>query len=190
MKNLIIIIFLIYTFSIMNCDGRYRSQKSHQQVLVDNKLFDSFSKQVQYIPEGYSEIVTDTILNNGYQIKMNYHSIETDYVLEENQTLNQIETAHHYKDFEAHLMVLKDDHLLINTLIDKSDFNKFENPSFWKKAIMQFLWVDYARSENNTLYLNTSFCTPDNQVCKDFVIKINEIGNLEIDAINLDEHIL
>ena len=47
--------------------------KTNTEVLKEHKLLDSFSEQIKYIPEKYTEVITDTILSNGFRVKIKYY---------------------------------------------------------------------------------------------------------------------
>jgi len=80
-----ITILLLILISLINCDGRDRAYKTNQEVLTENNLLESFSENVKYFPESYSEIETDSILNNDSRVviklftDMNSSVVKNDY---------------------------------------------------------------------------------------------------------------
>jgi hypothetical protein len=50
---------------------------------------------------------------------------------------------------------------------------------------MQFIWVDYNASTKTSVNINTSFCLPETETCKDYAITINKFGTIQIKEINL-----
>ena len=187
--NKLLFLFLL-TIAFVSCDGRDRKHKTNAEVLNENNLLDSFSEKLVFIPEKPIQIITDTILSNGFQVKLNYSSVENDIILKtikkENDTLTKI----HYKNFKAKLEVFKNGKAINKSTIDKSLFLEFENNDFWSKAIMQFIWIDYNTSTKNTLHLNTSFNIPDTDIYRDFILKIDNLGNIYIEEKYPSENII
>ncbi|GAA3655465.1 hypothetical protein [Flavivirga jejuensis] len=181
--------FLFFTILsivfLSSCDGRDRIYKTNAEILKENKLLESFTEEIKFVPETYTEIKTDTIFNNGFEVKIKYHSLESNFVLENRKSKNDSIIKIHHKNFEAQLLVLKNNTIINESLINKKLFYDFGSATFWNHAIMQFIWIDYDTSNEDTLYLNTSFCTPSTNECKDFTIKINKQGVLQIKNIDI-----
>lgn len=189
MRNLYILFFgLIIT--LISCDGRDRKYKTNAEVLKENKLFDSFSEEIKYFPEQRTEVFTDTILSTGFQVKIQYYSLDKSYSSETVKPSSEINKTLHFKNFEAQFQISKNNKLVTQNIINKKLFNKFESPTFWKQAIMQFVWVDYENSNENVIVLNTSFNIPKTEIYKDFSISINAFGNIKIREINLVENVI
>src|SRR5690606_36328526 len=78
-------IFLLVIATIVivsiSCDGRYRVFKTNTEDLIENKLLDSFSEIISYVPETYIEIVTDTILNSVFHVKLKIYTIMDKHVI-------------------------------------------------------------------------------------------------------------
>ena len=177
MKNNILLLSFLIVACFMNCDGRDRIYKTNAHILTENNQLDRFSKEIKFVPEAKVEIVTDTILNNGFQIKIVYNSIENSSVL---KTENNSTSTIHYKDFEAKLHVLKNGSTINQSLVNKELFHAFENTPFWESAIMQYIWIDYEASTTHKLFLNTSFNIPNTETYKDFVLMIDSSGTIQI----------
>ena len=73
--------FLASTIILISCDGRDRIYKTNAEVLHESNLFNVFSQQIKFIPEQSIEIETDTILSNGFQVKIKYYSVENNSIL-------------------------------------------------------------------------------------------------------------
>ena len=178
MKKLLILFSLILAF--ISCDGREKAYRKNQTVLKEANLLDSFTEQIKFFPETYTEIVTDTILSGGLQIKINYHSLENDFVLKITKTKEDTVVKEHFKNFEAQINFFKNNRLIIKNVINKDMFSEFENSDFWKDAIMQHVWVDYLTSNDKQICLNTTFNIPNTTIYKDYIILLNEDGTFKI----------
>jgi len=184
------IIFFVASITVLSCDGRNRKHKTNAEVLKENKLFNSFSEQIKYIPEQHTEVITDTILNTGFHIKTHYYALENDYSSKTVKASDNKNKISHFKNFEAQFQISKNNNLVAQNLINKERFYKFESPDFWKSAIMQFVWVDHENSTEDFVTLITSFNIPETEVYKDFSIVVDAFGKIKIRAINLVENIL
>ena len=49
--NKIALLLFILLVTLISCDGRERAHKSNTEVLIENKLLDSFSESIKYIPD-------------------------------------------------------------------------------------------------------------------------------------------
>jgi hypothetical protein len=184
MKKLIFLIFII-SIVFAHFDGQERKYSNNRDVLQSSNLLESFSKKVKYTPHEPVEIVTDTILSTGFEVKLKYLSLENNFIsnITTDEDLSAKET--HYKDFEAQLKVLIHGELITESLINKGLFQSYANAEFWKQAIMQHVWIDYQNSTNQYVQLNTSFRVLETETYKDFSILINSLGSIEIKEINL-----
>lgn len=181
-------IYIFFTsLTLLSCDGRNRKHKTNAEVLKENKLFKSFSKEIKYIPEQQTKIFTDTVLSSGFQIKLQYYSLDNEYAT---KTIKATNKTLHYKNFEARFAVYNDNKLVSNQIVNKKLFSNFESTDFWRKAIMQFVWIDYENSTENFLVLNTSFNIPETEVYKDFRIIVDATGNIKIKQTNLVESVI
>jgi hypothetical protein len=174
--NKLFVLFLL-SIAIISCDGRDRRHKSNAEVLHENKLLNSFSEKVEFVPKEHVQIITDTILSNGFQVKLNYNSIDYNAII---KAKKNTKSKTHYKNFQASIQVLKNGKLINEGLINKQLFQEFGTLSFWDDAIMQFIWIDYDASTENELCLNTSFNIPDTETYKDFILKIDKNGVIQI----------
>lgn len=181
----LLILFLFFIITLASCDGRDHAYKNNEAVLRDSNLLKSFSNRITCNPKQAVEIITDTILSNGFKIKMRYHSVSNDYVVTLNKSENDSTAEVHYHNFQSHFQVSKNNTVIIEDIIDKRLFYEFESPVFWKKAIMQYVWIDYEASSETSLNLKTSFRKPNSSNYKDFSISIYEDGTVAIKEINL-----
>ncbi len=175
MKQLTLLLMLVLAF--VSCDGRNRAHKSHIEVLKESRLFETFSEQFIQIPEKPINITTDTILSTGLRVKISYSSVDNDLIV---KTIKNTATKHYYRNFKATYLVLKDNTTIKIGSIDKNLFYNYASPSFWEKAVMQYVWVDYSHTKTNSVKLNTCFVIPTTTIVKDFSLIINQNGTTQI----------
>lgn len=182
--------FLLILTVLSSCDGRERAYKSNTEVLRATGLLESFSKETYLIPKVPFEIYTDTILSNGFQVKISYNSIEDDFVSKKTKSKIDSIINTNYKNFEAKLIVYKKEKIITEKTFNKCSFSKMGNKAFFQNAVMQFVWIDYEASNDHHITLNTSFCIPETESCKDFSIKVDSFGIVEIKEVSLISQIL
>lgn len=183
MNKLYILILIIITF--IGCDGRHRAHMSNEAVLREANLFQSFSEELKYIPEQPTEIVTDTLLSNGFHIKTTYHTIENSFVSKKANNKNETTTNTYHHNFEVQFQIHKSNFLIREGIINKQLFYKKDTHAFWQNAIMQFVWVDYEAMTEHSIQLNTSFNMPGTHTFKDYTITFYDDGQVVIKEINI-----
>lgn len=186
MKKLILLILLL-SICLISCDGRSRKHKTNAEVLRESKLLKSFSTQTKFLPNTPVEIITDTIFNNGFRVKLKYNSLENNFISKTIKSKNDFLIHTNYKNFEASILVLKNDKIISRGTLNKSLFNNDKTSSFWKTAIMQYVWINYETTTDDYLHLNTSFHIPETDIYKDFSIRIDTLGHIKITEINILE---
>ncbi|OYX23284.1 MAG: hypothetical protein B7Z06_10425 [Flavobacteriales bacterium 32-35-8] len=100
-------ILILITIAFIGCDGRLRAYMTNEDVLRETDLLESFSEELKYIPEQPTEIVTDTILSNGFHIKTTYHSIENSFVSKKAKNKNGKSINTHHHNFEVQFQIHK-----------------------------------------------------------------------------------
>ncbi len=189
--NKLFALFSVMIFAFASCDGRERKHKSNAEILKENNLLESFSEAITFVPKSYTEIKTDTLFNNGFSVKIKYRSLENSFAYIETKKLkNDSVSKTYYKNFEAQLLVLKDHSIVNQSLINKSFLQEFTGASISNEAVMQYVWIDAENSTAKNLFINTSFCIPNTDDCRDFTLNINDKGVLKIEEITRSPNII
>ncbi|WP_055437399.1 DUF4738 domain-containing protein [Lacinutrix algicola] len=180
MKNLLFVL-LIICFAISSCDGRDKIENSNTQFLKNYKLVDSISEDVKYFPENYNEFKIDTILSNGFRVKIkSFTDMESSY-LNEFKTDNTIH-KHYYRDNKATILV-SNNGVIFEKLIDKKLFYNFDSTlnQFFKEAILNGVWINKEKSTlNSNITININFCKPETDWCAFFDLIIEKDGKYRI----------
>ena len=174
----IIVLFFVF-ISLISCDGRDRVNKTNQDVLKEYNLLESFSENIQYIPETYTEIITDTTLDNGFRVKVKTYTEMQDNVFNE-FTIDTIKYKFYYRNYTSKLTVFFKNSLILDETINKSYLNKKENKEFWNSAVLGGISIDEHNSSNNEVYISILYCIPESEICKDFKIIVDKKGNKTI----------
>jgi len=179
MNKLIVLILLC--IALVNCDGRDRVFKTTEEALIENKLLDSFSESIKYFPEHYSETETDTILSNGFKVKIKtITDMENNYLDEFKQ--DSITHKHYYRDLKS-IITITHNKVVFEEQIDK-DFilnldSEFE--SLAKESVLSNVWLDQEKSlSNSNSTINILYCKPETDWCTFFRLIVDKDGQFSL----------
>jgi hypothetical protein len=167
MKTIIIILTLLSFSLVLSCDGRSRTFKTEIEVLKENKLLDSFSEKINYYPKTYTEVVTDTILNSGFKVKIKYWSDDNNMLTDSYETdgINHID---YYHEFNADIEIKKENQIIFSKTINKDFINRFSasKQNRINQSILQNIWLDELHSEEKKqLIIYLEYCEPKTDRC-------------------------
>ncbi len=174
--NKLLILFILIIVTLTSCDGRGRKHKTNEDVLKENKLLDSFTENIKYIPETYTEVETDTILSNGFRVKIKTYTEMEDNVFNE-FTIDTIKYKFYYRNYTGKLDVFYNDRSILKETINKSYLNKNKDKAFWDDAIMAGIYLDEHNSTKKEVFISVLYCIPESEICKEFNIIIDKEGN-------------
>jgi len=142
---------LLYLFSIilifvLSCDGRERVHKTNEEVLIENKLLDSFSENVKYFPTEYTEQTIDTIFSNGITSKMTFYSDMKNAVYAE-EIIDSITHKTFYREFVVDVKIDSINNSIFNEKIDKSYLVK--QKAFSQEEAKLYILNDFSISSLN-----------------------------------------
>ncbi|MBP1840845.1 hypothetical protein [Formosa algae] len=178
------ILLLIVTCS--SCDGRDKSHKKPKQILADNGLLESFSERINYVPEHYTETVTDTILHTGYHVRIkSYTDMNSNILTTEKKDSLDIKTF--FRTPVAEVAVDFKNETIFNHIISKTFISdKLENVS---EALhpyqLKSVWIDDDHiASTDTVQMQILFCKP-NVISdhKSFLLSISKTGDYKITEI-------
>jgi hypothetical protein len=183
MKTLFSTLILILVICLSSCDGRDRVFKTNTEVLIENKLLDSFSEKITYIPETYTEFVTDTILSNGFHVKMKTFTTMNKHVLNEFKQDSIIHKEYH-REFVSEVIITKHSKEIFNQRIDKQFFHNLKNNLSLKNAIVNVIVDEASSIEKNTIILSAMIKHIHNEKIKFCDIIIDSEGKIELKEID------
>lgn len=178
MKNYSIILFLIAITIVTSCDGRDRALESNKERVSRSNISIDAIEVVKFVPEQYLKTVTDTLLDSKTNIQVSYYSSSNKSVIIANNAHNET----HYREFESEIKVFKNDKLLFEDIISKSNFITNEQ-NFWKNAVLQYVWLDDFESSDDNYKLFCSFLVPESEKYKMYSIHFNNSGDKTIKLI-------
>ena len=181
-RFVILLVFVSIGIASVSCDGRDRVYKTNTEILKENKLLDSFSESITYIPRNYTQVETDTILSNGFRIKIETYS-DMDQGVLNTVTTDAIVHKKYYREFKSNIIVYKDDKKILSTQIDKSLFsNKFNNlyPSM-ENLVLSSVRVDQGiQDKKDETKIDINYYNPITDYYFNFKIIVNDSGEYNI----------
>ena len=175
MKNYSIILLLIAITIVTSCDGRDRALESNKERISRSNVSIDAIEIVKFVPEQYLKTVTDTLLDSKTNIQVSYYSSSNKSVIIANNEHNET----HYREFESEIKVFKNDKLLFEDIISKSNFITNEQ-NFWKNAVLQYVWLDDFESSDDNYKLFCSFLVPESEKYKMYSVHFNNFGEKTI----------
>lgn len=176
MRNLLLIL-CIGTITLLSCDARTTKYEALKVSIEKFKNSNNIVQPVSFFPENYAEVQNDTILSNGYRVKIkNFTNMEAFTTLSKSGKTNSIQN---FRRIDSEITVYKDDKLIFNSVftnrfIDDANFNKTKLRAYLNNGIS----VDEIASiKKNRLVLITSNCGPINNQCPNYALIIDEYGN-------------
>ncbi|MCB0425242.1 MAG: hypothetical protein KDD20_08955 [Mangrovimonas sp.] len=168
-------------FILLSCSGKDKALLTPQDSLKEKKLLDSFSENIQYFPEKYSEMVTDTTLSNGFRVHIKTQTDMESSVLKAYQ-LDSITHKNYYRNINAMVNVYKNGQQIFSQLIDKPFFyNQYSNhKELLAKMTLKVAQVnqldDYHSDSNDDVQIEFHYSDSDEKLWDRFVLRIQENG--------------
>ncbi len=188
MKNLFGLL-LILVIGFTSCDGRRNSNQALSESIEEFKKSASIEINV-YIPETYLEREVDTILSNGYRIKIKtYADMENGVLFTKIKDTINYQT--YYRNYKFDVSVLKDDKLIYSESFDKQRVNKdfdyranFSSGSllynFDKLAVLKSIQVNDESSLKNRVAIDFLYTIPESNRYASHTLFIDEKGKPNI----------
>ncbi|WGD34651.1 hypothetical protein [Olleya sp. YS] len=173
--NKFIVLILAVFIALVSCDGRDRIHKTPQEVLIENKLLDSFSENIKYFPKEYVESTTDTVLSNGFRVKIKTYTDMENAVLQ-SFTVDTIKNRHYFREVISEVVVFKENKQVFKQNIDDTFLSVIDTD-----YIINEMYLDEEKSlETNNLHLIASLCIPRTVNCPVYSIIIDKYGKYEV----------
>ena len=186
-KKYLPILFLAIIVALSSCDGRDKANRNAQNDLLENKVLDSFNDVIKHFPEEYVEVVTDTVLNNGFHIKIKTFTNMEDIILNEFEA-DSVKYKHFYRNYVGEVTVLLNETLILNKKINKSLFKDLTPDFNWEASIMGPIAINQENSNAKQVQLDVYYCLADSENCKDYKIIIDKSGDLKIQDLNTTQN--
>ncbi|MCO4820797.1 MAG: hypothetical protein KC469_01930 [Flavobacteriaceae bacterium] len=159
-----------------SCDGRYRTFENTSFLNLNILQNASTSNNIKIVPKKNMVSKTDTIINPNLNISIKYYSLEDALI----PVLNKHGQKEYFREFESEINIYVHEQLTVKNIISKDDFKTFEESTFWKKAILQYVWLNPFETTKDNISINCSFLVPNSKAFKSYKIYFNREGKREI----------
>lgn len=129
---------------------------------------------VSYTPKEYTQIVTDTIIDNKVNIHIKNYSLMDDNVLMTSD--NHIHKLEYQRSFESEIVVFNKKGTWFNTHLNAKTFVDNNHDLFWNNATLQHVWVNQEESSGNNVSILVSFVNPSTKSYRLYQLYIDEKG--------------
>ncbi len=179
---------LLLVFLCVSCDGSSNSKNNPKNDVATNTTLIAVSTTKKYVPKNYTEIKTDTLLQNGFQIKLNvFSNLEKNIpkILSNAKT----KTDTFYREFEADILVNYNSKLLFKKRINKQFildyYQEIYNPKL-ATVILKNAYVLQQPKTNNASSIILEYCKPNNTSCFSYEIEVYKDGSFKLSKYNKD----
>ncbi|MEZ4802706.1 MAG: hypothetical protein R2797_08020 [Gelidibacter sp.] len=182
MKNLFFIIAII-SVVFVSCDGRKSKRVSLKESIEEFKERQSADEIINYYPNEYVEVVTDTIISNKVKVHIKNFSLQNKGI---DMSVNTHETSKNLKQhrvFESEIVISTPFKILFNAHMTAEQFKDISSDKFWDNATLQHVWVNQELSTSQDIKLDISFINPKNNTYKLYRMSIDENGQQRIDFV-------
>lgn len=185
-------LFLLLIIAFTSCEGR----KTQSQALSED--IEEFKKEVTleiavYKPENYMEREVDTLLHNGYRVKIKTYS-DMDNTVLFTKIKDTINYQTHYRNFKFDIQVEKDGKLLYNESFDKKKAHSLfrdytptksinKDTDFDKLAILKSIEVSGNSSFSDRIKIDILYAIPETDKMTLHSLSIDNKGLLEVKRI-------
>jgi hypothetical protein len=184
-KHIWFFLFVLSIFIFLSCDGRKTKSESLKESITQFKDSIGLLEITKFTPEEYTEVKTDTILDNNFSISIRTYtdmekSIITKYKID---TITFIE---HHRNWISEVKVKIRDKQIFNRKLDKEFFleNSIDIDDYVPESINTGVWVDKDEyTKQNSISLLTVFLNPESDNYIIYRIKIGDQGNYIIEKL-------
>lgn len=183
MKN-VVLLFIIGFIILASCDGRSSNNKS-----LSEKIDDTFNIEV-YKPKGFVKRDTDTLLSNGFRVKITT-TIDSSKKVTYTKKVNNVNQKTHYNNFKFQISVEKEGKLIYKDSFDKPKANTLfgfrnnfveESPfyNFDKLSVLKAVEVDDEPSLKNEVLIDFIYAIPETNRYTEQTLFISKDGTINV----------
>ncbi|WP_299117158.1 hypothetical protein [uncultured Winogradskyella sp.] len=189
MKKLLgLLVILIIGFT--SCEGRKTQGQALSEDIEDFKNEVKIEKVI-YKPANYVEREVDTLLYNGYRVKIKTYS-DMDNTVLFTEIKGTVNYQTYYRNFKFDILVEKDgkriynehfDKNKINTLLEFNSATEPNNKDFDKLGILKSIEIDDNLSFPDRIKIDIMYAVPETDRTSLYSLFINKKGIVNVDRI-------
>lgn len=177
MRQIAIVLTLISALFLWSCSySETKKERLNNAISEFNQNINKIDL-INYFPETYTEVKTDSIIENTFKVSIkNFSSNESGLNL--NNSSDQFSnTRHIHRVFMADINVKVVYRIVYQKRLKAQHFDPYSDPEFWSNATLEHVWIDQWKSNSESLALNVSFLNPLNKTYKIYELRIDSNGN-------------
>ena len=174
--NKLLFLVLVTTITIFSCEGRKSKADALKESVTIFKDSLGTLEVIEYIPEKYAEVKTDSILGTGFSISIKTYTNMKKSVIVEHE-MDTITYINYHRDWVSEVKIKKRDKLIFDENINTEFFlkNNIKISDYLSKVINTKVWIEEkSMIEKDSISLLTVFLNPEDD---DFIIYKIKIGN-------------
>ncbi|MEO1032455.1 MAG: hypothetical protein AAFX55_13675 [Bacteroidota bacterium] len=187
MRNFAFILLLL-ALAVTSCEGRKTQSQALKEDIEDLKKTVTVEIPV-YQPESYMEREVDTLLHNGYRVKIKTYT-DMDHAVLFTKIKDTVNYQTYYRNFKFHILIEKNGKRIFNTHFDKKRINTLleysnspipELRDFEKLSVLKSIELnkDFPNSEH--IEIDVMYAIPNTDKVALHTISINEKGLINIE---------
>ncbi|WP_179018960.1 hypothetical protein [Winogradskyella forsetii] len=169
MRHLLGLLFLL-TIAFTSCEGRKTQRQALSESIEEFKKTVHFETNV-YIPETYLEQDVDTLMSNGFRVKIKTYA-DMSNAVRFSKIKDTINYQTYYRNFKFDISVTKDDKVIYNESFNKKKVNKAFNYNgnlvsgsdlhhFDRLAVLKSIQVNDDPSYTNMVLIDIMYAIPE-----------------------------
>lgn len=194
MKHILALVLLL-AIAFTSCEGRKTQSQALSESIEEFKKTVNFETNV-YIPETYMEQEVDTLMSNGFHVKIKTYA-DMSSAVRFSKIKDTINYQTHYRNFKFDISVTKDDKEIYNESFDKQKVNKAFNyntnltsgsdlHNFDTLAVLKSINVNDDPSYTNMVLIDIMYAIPESDRFASHRLFIDNKGKSNI--VQVEEH--
>ncbi|WP_422104316.1 hypothetical protein [Winogradskyella sp.] len=186
MRNFAFILLLL-VLAVTSCEGRKTQSQALKEAIEDFKKTVTVEIPV-YQPESYMEREVDTLLHNGYRVKIKTYT-DMDHAVLFTKIKDTINYQTYYRNFKFHILIEKNGKRIFNTHFDKTRINSLleykdspisELRDFDKLSVLKSIELNKDLPNSEYVEIDIMYAIPNTDKVALHTISINEKGLMNI----------
>ena len=182
-------LLLLLTVAFTSCEGRKTQRQALSESIEEFKKTVHFETKV-YIPETYLEQEVDTLMSNGFRVKIKTYS-DMSNAVRFSKIKDTINYQTHYRNFKFDVSVIKDNEEIYNETFNKEKVNEAFNYhknlvsgsdlyNFDTLAVLKSIHVNDDPTYTNMVLINITYAIPESERSSSHTLFIDDKGKSNI----------
>lgn len=170
-----VIFLIVFNVFFMACDGRTSKSEFLKSAIFEfNETNEIQNVFVSYTPKEYTEIITDTIVENKVNVRIkNYSLMDENVIILPNKNTQK---SKYHRSFQSEIVVYSHSRIWFKTRLNAKTFADNKQGLFWNNATLQHTWVNQDESNEDNISLLVSFINPATKSYRLYQLYIDETG--------------